>query len=207
MVWFANKGQIIQIILTLAALVLAGKKEFSEMSENNFFSAGAILFYLLVMLVLVSLSLTFRRKNEEKAVKTDGEQDRHQKIRQQFVNFVDGYTRLFALIDNDAEIQGAHVRIIYVDQDGSALARVFATFFSIMCYDPEIVPIQEHLAGAQGIVIYGCNVELVHGVAEGLRNAGFLEVQSVVERASVNREDPQWDREHSSIRIIIGRCP
>ncbi len=60
MVWFANKGQILQIIIQGIALVIAAKKAFPDMDTSNFFSAGAIIFYLLVASVLVSLWFTVR---------------------------------------------------------------------------------------------------------------------------------------------------
>jgi hypothetical protein len=72
--WFANKGQVVQIIIALgqfvlgtAVLILALRNAFPAMSNGNFFSAGAILFYVLATLVFISTGVSIwfslRRKN------------------------------------------------------------------------------------------------------------------------------------------------
>ena len=55
--WFANKGQIIQIILGAIACIIAGIKGWPDMRRNNLFSAGALLFYLLIAIVLTAIGL------------------------------------------------------------------------------------------------------------------------------------------------------
>lgn len=48
--WFANRGQVIQIGIAFIALLLAAYVAFPQMSLGAFFTPGAILFYLLVLL-------------------------------------------------------------------------------------------------------------------------------------------------------------
>src|ERR1017187_6026798 len=45
--WFANKGQIVQTAATLCSVVLSGTKAWPDMKSNEYFSTGAILFYLI----------------------------------------------------------------------------------------------------------------------------------------------------------------
>lgn len=51
--WFANRGQILQLVIALVACVFGAIKAWPEMKANEFFSGGAILFYFLVFLVVV----------------------------------------------------------------------------------------------------------------------------------------------------------
>jgi hypothetical protein len=53
--WFANKGQIIQIVLAALATGIAGFLAWPRFRENALLSGGAVLFYVLVLLVVVSL--------------------------------------------------------------------------------------------------------------------------------------------------------
>jgi hypothetical protein len=57
MLLFANWGQVAQLVVALAALAVASHFAFPSMFMNEFFSAGATLFYLLVLLVFVSIGL------------------------------------------------------------------------------------------------------------------------------------------------------
>lgn len=55
MPWFSTKGQIAQLCFTAVACVFSGVKAWPDMLENKLLSLGAILFYLLVGLVSVSV--------------------------------------------------------------------------------------------------------------------------------------------------------
>jgi Na+-transporting methylmalonyl-CoA/oxaloacetate decarboxylase gamma subunit len=74
--WFANKGQVVQIAtglaqftLSLVVLIFGLRSARPVMSSGNYFSAGAILFYVLVILVFVSTGISIwfslRRKREQ----------------------------------------------------------------------------------------------------------------------------------------------
>ena len=54
--WVANKGQVIQILAAVLAVILAGINAWPKLQGNQFFSLGAILFYVLVLLVVVVAS-------------------------------------------------------------------------------------------------------------------------------------------------------
>jgi hypothetical protein len=58
--WFANRGQIIQIALTAVACSFAGVKAWPDMEKDALFSGGSVLFYILVVVVLVSVGRTVR---------------------------------------------------------------------------------------------------------------------------------------------------
>lgn len=69
--WFSTKGQIFQLLGQFAALCIAAHVAFPSMATNNLLSAGAILFYLLVMVVLISLwklISTYREVQSEEQV-------------------------------------------------------------------------------------------------------------------------------------------
>ena len=55
MPWFTTKGQICQLLVTLAALCLAGYNAWPDMKMSDYLSGGAVLFYILVALVLGSI--------------------------------------------------------------------------------------------------------------------------------------------------------
>jgi hypothetical protein len=55
MPWFSTKGQVLQLLGQVVALCIGMHVAFPDMVMNNLLSAGAILFYLLVMTVLVSM--------------------------------------------------------------------------------------------------------------------------------------------------------
>jgi len=57
--WFANKGQIIQIVIATIACVFSGIKAWPDMRGNELFSLGAVLFYILVGLVIFSVGRPF----------------------------------------------------------------------------------------------------------------------------------------------------
>lgn len=59
--WFANRGQILQIVLQLIALIIAGRNAFPSFMANELLSLGALLFYALVASILVSLWFVFSR--------------------------------------------------------------------------------------------------------------------------------------------------
>jgi hypothetical protein len=58
--WFSNRGQIIQIGLGFLALLLAAYVALPQMSVGAFFSAGALLLYILVLLGMAFYSLAAR---------------------------------------------------------------------------------------------------------------------------------------------------
>lgn len=51
--WFANRGQLIQIVLAAGALILAGKKTWPDRRKIDFLSGRSIFFYFLAAGVLV----------------------------------------------------------------------------------------------------------------------------------------------------------
>jgi hypothetical protein len=50
--WFANRGQIVQIVLQLTVLAIASKGGWRDVMSSRYLSAGAILFYCLIGLVV-----------------------------------------------------------------------------------------------------------------------------------------------------------
>jgi hypothetical protein len=66
--WFANRGQIIQTAATLCSVVLSGTKAWPDMKNNEYFSTGAILFYLICtvmmgfVIVFIKVLLSSRTK-------------------------------------------------------------------------------------------------------------------------------------------------
>jgi hypothetical protein len=52
-----NVGQIIQTVIALSALVISGVMAWPQLKGNNLLTGGAIIFYLMVGLVLVSAGL------------------------------------------------------------------------------------------------------------------------------------------------------
>jgi hypothetical protein len=55
--WFSNVGQIIQTVIALSALVISGIMAWPHLKQNDLLTGGAIIFYLMVGLVLVSAGL------------------------------------------------------------------------------------------------------------------------------------------------------
>src|SRR5689334_10848641 len=60
MPWFSSKGQIAQVVLAAIACVIAGKKAWPDMNMDKYFSAGSVLFYLLVLTLLVAIWIAVR---------------------------------------------------------------------------------------------------------------------------------------------------
>jgi hypothetical protein len=54
--WFANKGQIVSLVVQILACFFAGVKAFPDFLHNKFFTVGTLLFVLLVLLVVSSIS-------------------------------------------------------------------------------------------------------------------------------------------------------
>ena len=52
--WFTNRGQMIQVGINALALIITGKPALKDMLSSHFFSFGAVLFYCLVGLVILS---------------------------------------------------------------------------------------------------------------------------------------------------------
>lgn len=52
--WFANRGQMLQVGINALALAITGKNAWSEMMASRFLAVGALLFYALVGLVVLS---------------------------------------------------------------------------------------------------------------------------------------------------------
>jgi hypothetical protein len=69
-VWFANRGQILQLVVACIACVFAGTKAWPEMKQNEFLSAGALLFYALVALVLISAGTILNAARKGRSVLT-----------------------------------------------------------------------------------------------------------------------------------------
>jgi hypothetical protein len=65
MEWFANKGQIAQlaaqIIIGVATIGFAGQKAWTDMKDNQYLTAGALLFYALVAIVALSVVFSAMR--------------------------------------------------------------------------------------------------------------------------------------------------
>lgn len=57
MPWFSTKGQIVQAFVAAIACVIAGYNAWPTMKQNDLFSIGPILFYILVGTVLFSVVL------------------------------------------------------------------------------------------------------------------------------------------------------
>jgi len=55
--WFSTKGQVIDLLLKMLLAVLAGFDAWPKMKQNEFLSAGALLFYALVAVVMATLAL------------------------------------------------------------------------------------------------------------------------------------------------------
>jgi hypothetical protein len=54
--WFSNRGQIIQTCLTGLACAFSGVKAWPDISKNDMLTLGALLFYCLVAVVLISFA-------------------------------------------------------------------------------------------------------------------------------------------------------
>src|SRR5579862_8146628 len=52
--WFSTKGQIVQVVLAALGCFFAGVKAWPDMKNNDLLSSGAILFYVLVTVVVLS---------------------------------------------------------------------------------------------------------------------------------------------------------
>ena len=55
MPWFTSRGHVVQTVAAIAALSFAAHSAWKDMKSSDYFSGGAILFYLLVAIVLISL--------------------------------------------------------------------------------------------------------------------------------------------------------
>ena len=64
--WFANRGQIIQTALAGVACVVAAFKVWPEMAANHFLSLGSFIFYILVSLVIVSITRAVSRRGSSR---------------------------------------------------------------------------------------------------------------------------------------------
>jgi hypothetical protein len=53
--WFANRGQVIQVVIGAIALVLAGIKAWPSFRGDQVLSMGTILFYVLILLTVLSV--------------------------------------------------------------------------------------------------------------------------------------------------------
>src|SRR5579862_4498870 len=70
--WFANRGQIIQVILGAVGLGIAAPKALADLTMSQYFSSGTVLFYVLISLVLVALArLTMEVQRSRKALDDD----------------------------------------------------------------------------------------------------------------------------------------
>ena len=69
MPWFSSKGQIIQTTLAAIACVLAAIKVWQDIKNNEYFSPGAILVYVLVALVVTVTIIANRRVSNVRSAK------------------------------------------------------------------------------------------------------------------------------------------
>jgi hypothetical protein len=58
--WFTSKGQVIQVAAAIVGCIFAGVKAWPDVRSNEFLTLGAILFYVLVSLVVVSIVVLIR---------------------------------------------------------------------------------------------------------------------------------------------------
>lgn len=58
--WFSTRGQAVDLAIKIALAVLAGINAWHEMKNNEFLSIGALLFYGLVVIVLISLGVVLK---------------------------------------------------------------------------------------------------------------------------------------------------
>ncbi len=68
--WFSNVGQIIQTGIALSALVVSGVMAWPQLKGNELLTGGAIIFYLMVGLVLVSAGLVISSVHSSSAPQT-----------------------------------------------------------------------------------------------------------------------------------------
>ena len=59
--WFSNKGQFLQLIVSTIACAIAGANAWSAMQKNELTSTGPILFYVLVLIVILSVFIALYR--------------------------------------------------------------------------------------------------------------------------------------------------
>src|SRR5262245_6235568 len=72
--WFANRGQIVQVILTAGGFAFAVYKGVPDLMNNQYFSAGSFLLYILVAAVVWSfynLAREWRRLTSERSARSD----------------------------------------------------------------------------------------------------------------------------------------
>jgi hypothetical protein len=67
--WFSSKGQIVQTALAAIACVLAAIKVWQDIQNNEYFSPGAVLVYVLVALVLTVTIIANRRVSNVRTAK------------------------------------------------------------------------------------------------------------------------------------------
>ena len=72
--WFSNVGQIIQTVIALSALVISGVMAWPQLKGNDLLTGGAIIFYLMVGLVLVSAGLVISSVRSSSTPPTAGSQ-------------------------------------------------------------------------------------------------------------------------------------
>ena len=53
--WFANRGQIIQVIITAIACFIAGIKAFPDFRRSDFFTVGTLVFVFVAVSVVLSI--------------------------------------------------------------------------------------------------------------------------------------------------------
>lgn len=66
--WFSSKGQIVSFIGWIISLLLAGYSAWPQFRQNEFFSAGSILFYLLIGFTIIAVIARVAEGREQQDV-------------------------------------------------------------------------------------------------------------------------------------------
>src|ERR1035441_1826614 len=96
--WFANRGHMLQIAINALALLIGGKETWKDLMNSQFFSLGALLFYALVGLVVMSFLWWVReahvRSSDAQKPVVDLKPIVLEQMRQKCQVFLDTYKRL-----------------------------------------------------------------------------------------------------------------
>jgi len=69
--WFANRGQMVQVGINALALIISGKSTWGELMASRFLSWGAVLFYVLIGLVVISFIWMVQTNQSNSAARKD----------------------------------------------------------------------------------------------------------------------------------------
>lgn len=217
MPWFTSKGQIIQTVVPtlgfLLALLVAWKSRvFQGMSENQFFSAGAILFYVLIAITLISLWRTARmmkgrsplnlssRDNLHEEQKQSTHRESRQRFAEPWLRQREFQSALKALGGGEAR-----VTVVYADERDRSFVDCLYSAFERSGWKITIIPPASY-GGAKvdGLHVRGYEGSLVNSIARAFEKTDILGVKKIVDASEVSRDDPKWNAEQRSLRIIIG---